>query len=52
MTYTMNFSDEWRIISDINDEAKVIHPLLRDTFRHMDGVIEAELRSARSISCF
>ncbi|WP_291993251.1 NACHT domain-containing protein [Candidatus Accumulibacter sp. ACC003] len=38
----MDFSDKCRIISDINDEVRVLHPLLRDTFRHMDGVTEIE----------
>jgi transposase len=38
----MDFSDKCQIIADINDEVKVLHPLLRDTFRHMDGVTEVE----------
>jgi hypothetical protein len=38
----MEFQDKCKIIEDIDDEVKVLHPLLRETFRHMDGVTEVE----------
>ena len=38
----MNFSDKCKIIEKIDDEVKILHPLLRETFRRMDGVTEIE----------
>ncbi|MRR50205.1 MAG: hypothetical protein EG825_04710 [Rhodocyclaceae bacterium] len=38
----MNFQDKCKIIENIDDEVKILHPLLRDTFRQMDGVTEVE----------
>lgn len=38
----MDFSDKCQLIENITNEVKVLHPLIRDTFRHMDGVKEVE----------
>lgn len=38
----MDFSDKCKIIEKIDDEVRILHPLLRETFRRMDGVTEIE----------
>lgn len=38
----MDFSDKSKIIEKIDDEVNILHPLLRETFRQMDGVTEVE----------
>lgn len=38
----MEFQDKCKIIESISDEVKVLHPLLSNTFRHMDGISEVE----------
>lgn len=38
----MDFQSKCKVIEDIDDEVKILHPLLLDTFRQMDGVAEVE----------
>lgn len=38
----MDFQDKLKIIQDVDDEVKGLHPLLNHTFRNMEGVTEVE----------
>lgn len=38
----MDFQNKCKIIENIDDEVKGLHPLLRDTFRYMESVTEVE----------
>ena len=38
----MDFKDKSKVIESISDEVGVLHPLLRDMFRQMDGIEDVE----------
>ena len=38
----MEFSDKCKIIEKIDDEVKILHPLLKNVLRHIEGVTEVE----------
>lgn len=38
----MDFKDKCKVIESINDEVNILHPLLRETFRLIEGVEEVE----------
>ncbi len=38
----MDFTDKCKLIEKIDDEVRVLHPLLRNVLRHIEGVTEVE----------
>jgi NACHT domain len=44
----MEFSDKCKVIENIDDEVKILHPLLRNVLRQIDGVTEVEYTHGQS----
>lgn len=43
----MEFSDKCKVIEEIDNEVKILHPLLKNVLRHIDGVTEVEYTHGR-----